>query len=112
MAKKYTFFILMDATPEWLSLSREERSAFVETELMPIYKKYSKVSVRMFDAEAFSAECSDIAMYETEDVEQYHFMIDAIRDTKIFSVPYFEIVSILPAVEEGYTRYDEHLKDA
>jgi hypothetical protein len=99
----------MNATPAWLSLSRKERSDFTDSVLVPIYQRYPKVSARVFDVEAFSADCSDIVMYETESIQEYQFMIDAIRDTEIFTKPYFEIVRILPAIEEGYLEYDSHL---
>ncbi len=111
MSKKYTFFVHMNATKEWLSLTRKQRSGFVETVLGPIHAKYPKVTTRMFDIEAFSADCSDMIMYETESIQEYTFLIDAIRDTEIYTVPYFEIVRILPAVEEGFVDYEHHLND-
>jgi len=64
----------------------------------------------MYDVEAFSADCSDIIVYETDALKEYQFMIDAIRDTEIFTVPYFEIVRILPAVEDGFVDYANHLQ--
>ncbi len=109
MSRKYTFFILMSATKEWLSLTREERNAFVETQLNPIFAKYQNVSVRFYDAEAFSTRCSDIAVFETENLQEYYFVIDAIRDTKVFTVPYFEFIEIIPAIEGGFVEYENHL---
>ena len=101
----------MNATPAWLSLSRTARSTFVDTVLTPIFKKYASVRVRFYDVEAFSAACSDILMFETADLQAYTFVIDALRDSKVFTVPYFDVVGIYPAVEEGFNDYDAHLAD-
>ncbi len=110
MSRKYTFFILMNATKEWLSLAREDRQAFTETQLNPIFATYKSVSVRFYDAEAFSTRCSDIAVFETANLQDYYFVINAIRDTKIFTVPYFEFVEIIPAIEGGFVEYEQHLQ--
>jgi hypothetical protein len=36
-------------------------------------------------------------------------MVDALRDTPMYSVPYFEIIDIIGAVEDGYAAYDEQV---
>lgn len=41
--------------------------------------------MRYFDAEAFTTQCSDVMMTE----------------------PYFELVQIVPAIEEGYQAYEK-----
>ena len=111
MERKYTFFILMNATKEWLALSRKERNEFVETNLNPLFGKYSNVSVRFYDAEAFSTKCSDIAVFETSHLQDYYFLIDGIRDSKIFTVPYFEFIEIIPAIEGGFAEYEKSLDE-
>jgi len=59
-----------------------------------------------YDAEAFSGRCTDIAVFETDDIGAYSFLIDGLRDTAFFSHPYFEVLDIVPAVEDGYEAYD------
>lgn len=110
MKRKYTFFVLMNATKEWLSLSREARNSFTTTHLNPLFAKYSSVSVRFYDAEAFSTRCSDLAVFETSNLPDYYFLIDGIRDTKVFTVPYFEFIEIIPAIEGGFAEYEASLK--
>ncbi len=110
MKRKFTFFVLMNATKEWLSLSRQARNDFVTTSLNPLFEKYSSVSVRFYDAEAFSTRCSDIAVFETDNVQEYYFLMDGIRDSKIFTVPYFQFVEIIPAIEGGFAEYEASLK--
>jgi len=72
-------------------------------------KKYRSVKVRWYDPEAFNARASDIAVFETSSLQEYYFVIDALRDSEIFSTPYFELVEIIPAVEDGYIEYGESL---
>ena len=109
MPRKYTFFVHMNATNHWLSLSREQRSQYFDGIRSKIFAQYPSVSIRLYDVEAFSTKCSDIVVYETENIQDYYFLIDALRDTKIYSVPYFEIVDIFPAIEDGFVAYESNL---
>ncbi len=45
-------------------------------------------------------------MWETDDLRQYQFLVDALRDTRFFALPYFTVADIVPAVEDGYAEYD------
>ena len=91
MARKFTFFVHMNATTAWLSLTRHQRREYFTDTVGSILQKYPSVSVRLYDAEAFSGKCSDIAVYDTDDIQQYYFLIDALRDTELYTKPYFEI---------------------
>lgn len=110
MSRQYTFFVHMNATKEWLSLSREARQEYFSNSQQEVFAQYPGVNLRLYDVEAFSARCSDIAVYETDDIREYYFLIDALRDTKIYTVPYFDIVDIFPAIEEGFMEYEKHLR--
>ena len=108
-ATRYTYFMLVRTTPQWLSLSRDARMTFADKVFKPVVGKFPAVSLRCFDAEASNARCTDVLMWETTDPAQYNFMVDALRDTPMCSVPYFEIVDIIGAVEDSYAAYDEHV---
>lgn len=109
MPRKYTFFVHMNATKEWLSLSRDERTTYFSETIGEILSRYPTVTARFYDAEAFTAKCSDIAVYETEVIQDYYFLIDALRDSKVFTIPYFDIVDIFPAIEDGFIEYESSL---
>ncbi len=106
---RYTYFMLARTTPHWLALAREQRMRFAEEVFKPVLARFPAVSLRYFDAEAFSSRCTDVLMWETDDPGQYNFMVDALRDTAMYSVPYFEIVDIIGAVEDSYAAYDEQV---
>ena len=106
---KMTFFMLLNSQPVWLSKSRQERRAFTDQVTAPILAAYPAVAMRYYDAEAFSGRCTDIAVFETEDVEAYSDLIEALRDTPFFAEPYYEVVDIIPAVEGGYQAYDARI---
>ena len=112
MSRKYTFFVHLRATKDWLALSRAERNEFTANTLRPILAAHPQVRVRWYDAEAFTARCSDIAVFETESIPDYYFVMDAIRDSKVFTVPYFEVIEIIPAVEDGFAEYEAHLNQS
>ena len=65
------------------------------------------VRIRHFDAEAFAAECTDVAVAETNDLYAWYFVMETLRDSPLFSVPYFEVVSIIPTIEDGFRAYEE-----
>lgn len=109
MSQSYAFFALLRVHPNWLRLSRPERRRFEAETLKPIYARYPAVRMRWFDAEAFSARCSDIALFETESIKDFYYLIDALRDSPLLTEPYFEFVDILPAVEDGFRDYDAQL---
>ncbi|EPJ49939.1 MAG: hypothetical protein OFPI_21720 [Osedax symbiont Rs2] len=109
MSTKYTFFVHLQATKTWLSLSREQRSAYFSESVGDILSRYSSVSLRLYDAEAFCAKCSDIAVFETVIIQDYYFLMDALRDSEVFTVPYFTLVDIFPAIEEGFKEYQSSL---
>ncbi|CAH0537720.1 darcynin family protein [Vibrio marisflavi] len=106
MARKYSFFVHMNATRNWLSLDREDRNTYFSETVEEIFSRYPSVSVRLYDAEAFTAKCSDIAVYETENIQDYYYLIEELRDTKVFTEPYFEIVDIFPAIENGFVEFE------
>lgn len=101
-----TFFMLLKALPAWLPLDREQRRAFRDEVLMPIFALHPATSLRYYDAEAFSGRCSDIAVFETTAVSDYYGLVEALRDSPFFSAPYFDLVDIIPALENGYRTYE------
>ena len=105
LAKKYTVFILLKALPAWLRLAREERGRIADAAFAAAFSE-GGISFRHFDAEAFNARASDVAMFETDDLRAYYFAIERLRDTPIFTQPYFELVEILPAIEDGYREFE------
>lgn len=104
---KLTVFMLLRSSPAWLALSREARSRFTDETLKPIFGRYPAVAMRFYDAEAFSGRATDIAVFETSDLRSYYFLIDALRDTPFLGLPYFEVLDIIPAVENGHVEYTE-----
>jgi hypothetical protein len=97
----HVYFMLVKTTNTWLRMSPKERFEFRDTTLAPILKKYPTVKMRFFDSEAFSGHYTDVLMWETESVRDYQFLIDELRDTAFWGT-YFEIVEIVPAIEEAY----------
>ena len=99
MKQTYTFFIHMNATRAWLALSSTERADFAAKELAPLLAQYPHITLRFYDTEVFTTRCSDIAVFETDSITDFYALMDTIRDSRIFTVPYFEFVDIFPAIE-------------
>jgi hypothetical protein len=109
--KPYTILVLMNATPQWLSLTRDQRSQFFEKQVMPIFQEVGQsVDVKLFDSEYFHAKVSDFMIITTENLNQYKLLIELIRDSKIYGVPYFEIVEIIVGQENLFEDFNAAFK--
>ncbi len=97
-----TLFVLVKALPSFLSLSHAERQEVARTVAANLPEG---LSWRQFDCEAFSAMCSDIWMMERTSAIEANTVFEGLRDSPIFARPYFELVAILPALEDGWRRY-------
>ena len=99
-----TFFMLVNATPAWLALTPPERFAFVDETIRAFLPQHPSVSLRYFDAEAFSARVSDVMMWTVGDMAQWLSLVEHLRETRFWG-DYFEIVDIIPAVEDAYATH-------
>ena len=97
----YSIFLLVRATPEWLALTPRDRFAFLEEEIQSRLAAHPTVSLRFWDVEHFSARVSDVLLFETQDLDQYRSLIEGIRET-LFWDHYFEVLEILPGIENAY----------
>jgi hypothetical protein len=48
-------------------------------------------------------------VFETADLRAYSFLIDALRDEAFFGLPYFQVLDVIPALENGYAEYDAEM---
>jgi len=101
-----TFFMLVKTTNVWLQMPPKERFEFVDNTIKPILKKHPSVKMRFFDSEAFSGRFSDVLMWETSEVREYQFIVEQLRET-LFWGTYFDVVEIVPAIENAYADYYE-----
>jgi hypothetical protein len=56
-----------NALPAWLALSREDRQKIVEPAFAQAMPEGCGVAMRYFDADAFHADFTDVAMFEATD---------------------------------------------
>ncbi len=102
---RWTFLVLLRALPAWLALDRAERDDMANRALSEALSGGAgapAVTMRFFDAEAFSARCSDFALFETADARAWYDVIERLRSSPLLAMPYFEIVEIIPAFEDGF----------
>jgi len=108
MEDRFTVIILLNATPAWLSLSREDRDLYFRNEIVPIFERYqSRSTIRFFDSEFFHAHVSDYILVETSGFKDYQYLMEELRDTKIYSVPYFEVKDIITGIENAFQSYND-----
>jgi hypothetical protein len=93
----FTFFVHLNATRNWLSLSAQAREEVVSNEIAPMLAQYPNVTLQFYDVEAFTTRCSDIAVFETAVLDEYTNLIDDFRSSSLITAPYFELVDIFPA---------------
>ncbi len=108
--KMITIFVLLKTTVFWLRLSREERNTIADKVLEDVLAN-SDVKLRMFDAEAFTTRCTDVAMFQAKDMQSFYFVIEKLRDSVLITEPYFEMVEIIPTIEDGFKIFEQQKKD-
>lgn len=101
----FTIFVLLKTTTAWLRLERSERNKIADEVFSQLFQD-ENITLRMFDAEAFTTKCTDVAMFQTEDMKQYYFLIERLRDSILITHPYFEIVEIIPTIEDGFRLFE------
>lgn len=102
-APPLSLFLLVRALPAWLALPRPDRRQIGDAALATLP---DGLSFRQFDTEAFSAMCSDIWLIEGATPRSLNAAMERLRDTPLFSVPYFEFAGILPALEDGWQTFE------
>jgi hypothetical protein len=96
------YFMLVKTTTTWLQIPVKERFEFQKQIIAPILEKYPSVKMRFFDSEAFSGHFTDVLMWETSEIKDYQFLIEELRET-LFWGTYFEIIEIIPAIEQQFS---------
>tara|TARA_R110002033_G_scaffold39600_2_gene79565 strand:+ start:2671 stop:2997 length:327 start_codon:yes stop_codon:yes gene_type:complete len=100
----WTIFMLLRATPHWLGHTITERDS-IAADCLAQAGLGDLVSMRFYDAEAFSGTCSDVAVFETRDLRAYYFVVERLRNTPLFGKPYFDVIDIIPALENGHQTF-------
>jgi len=97
-----TVFMLVKTTLEWLGFTIDERFRKLDEHVQPILDKHRKrVRLRFFDVEFYTARATDIWLWEASDHHAYEMLVEDLRETPFWD-RYFEIVEILPGVENAY----------
>lgn len=102
----HAYFVHLRALPAWLKLPRPQRAALAAQTLGAAIAASPDVRVRHFDAEAYSAPCSDIMLIETAQPAAHYFFMERLRDSVLLTEPYFEVLQIVPAIEDGYRAFE------
>jgi hypothetical protein len=99
-----TVFMLVKTSPEWLAFSIDERFKLLATHIEPILRKHRpKVTLRFYDVEFYSARVTDLWVWDATDHQAYEVLVEDLRETPFWD-RYFQIVEILPAVENAYAK--------
>jgi hypothetical protein len=108
-----TVFMLVKTTPEWLGFPVERRYELFQDQIGAILKRHAAgVALRFYDVEFYSARVTDIWMWDAKDHHAYELLVEALRETPFWD-RYFEIVEILPGVENAYAKnYDREAVSA
>ncbi|WP_034335450.1 darcynin family protein [Deinococcus misasensis] len=109
----YTILFLFTFSPAWLALSRAERQRMQETHVQPLLDAHqTRVSASFCDAEAFTGRCSDFVVFQAQDLKDFYFFFEALRDTPLFSVPFLTVNDLIVGVQQGHQQYQQQLEEA
>lgn len=105
-ARPYTVFMLLKATAQWLALSRDERDALYDSALVLVFNRFPSVRLRCFDASAFHGRCSDILVWDTTDMPEYHEAVETLRQHAMLDLRHFEIIDVIPSIPDGWRDFE------
>lgn len=107
---RYMMIVLLEFYPSWLALPREQRRIHAAG-LQEIISQYEeRVNVRFFDAEALPGkEYTDFVVCETNDMESYHYMWEAIRDSEPYTKGYMKIKNVIMGLENAFASYEKEV---
>ncbi|WP_458120713.1 darcynin family protein [Paenibacillus sp. Z6-24] len=106
---RYMMVVLLEFYPSWLALPREERRMHAAG-LQEIICRHDEVQVRFFDAEALPGkDYTDFVICETGNMEQYHYMWEAIRDSEPYTKGYMKIKDVIMGLENAFQSYETHV---
>lgn len=100
--------VLLAAEPAWLALSREERN-MKALSARSVLSRHAEVAVRWLAADGLGGHYTDMLLCEMDGLWPYHRMMEELRDSELFSRPYFRIVDVQLGLENAYEAYEREL---
>ena len=92
--------VQLPALPAWLALPRDRRRE-IGARCLAVAGRHPRVRLRWVDVEAFTGGCSDVLIAETPEPRAWYHLFEALRDTELFTVPYFRPEQILTGIDEA-----------
>lgn len=103
----FTIVLSYNFSPGWLQKTWSERKEFEQAHIAPLFIKYAgRVRSRFFDAEAFCARVSDFIIFETDDLTQYYYLIEELRESPLLSHGFVTFADLLIGIEDGHQAFE------
>ena len=99
---RWVVLVELTSLPAWLGLDRRGRAEIVQRDVDPVLAGFPQIRVEWVDVEAFTGACSDVLIARTADLTAWNRLFERLRDTVLFSVPYFRVERILTGLTDGY----------
>ncbi|MFJ6747908.1 darcynin family protein [Streptomyces sp. NPDC091266] len=110
---KSTVVLLTTFSREWHALERARRSELEAQHLHPLVAKYAgRLAIRFLNSLGFDSRYSHMAIIETEELKDYYFFIEELRDSLLLAEGYLVINRIIVGYEDGYPQFDEETAGA
>ncbi|WP_406796495.1 MULTISPECIES: darcynin family protein [Brevibacillus] len=107
---RYMMSVLLEFYPSWLALSREERNNHAASSQKIVQKYNQHVQARFFDAEALPGkEFTDFVVCEVDDLKQYHYIWEEIRDSLVYTQGYMKIKDVIMGMENAFKSYESEV---
>lgn len=99
---KYCIIIRYDFDVSWLQLNREARDQYKRSFKEKISEAAGVLTIRHFEAQAFSADFSDFILVETENLQAYYYFIERLRDSNFITQGWAYLKDISIGIQDGY----------
>lgn len=91
-------------------IKRWKKQIFWRKSGAKISKVGKTVKAGFYHSEYFHSKVSDFILVNTTNLEDYKRLIELLRDSKIYSEPYFEIIDIIVGQENLFEDFNEKFK--
>ena len=108
--KEFMAVVEFQILPRWFELNPRTQKDYV-AQLGNLFKRYSQVQSRWYDADAWTSELSDFVICEFEDLDAYNDLWSELRRHPFLATPYAKIGSVIMGMEldiEGLASLADH----
>ncbi len=97
-------------TEKWIGYSWEKRNKIQSEVIAPIMSRYvDHIDAEFVDAEAFDHDVTDFVILKTDNLIQYYYFIEEIRESELIRDGLLKIRRIQVGIHDGFRSFEHNV---